>query len=103
MNDLSPKRGRRPAASPARVRSFITHRKTIDLSLSSDGQSGQVCKTPSLSLKNNFIRNMLKLNRLCGSSKSYTPLNECFPPFKNNTHKYEKMSLLWIEVDSRSS
>ena len=81
-NDLSPKRGRRQAASPARVRSFITHRKTIDLSLSSDGQFGQVCKTPSLSPKRNFIRNILKLNRLCGSSKSYTPLNECFPPFR---------------------
>ena len=81
-NDLSPKRGRRQAASPARVRSFITHRKTIDLSLSSDGQFGQVCKTPSLSSKRNFIRNILKLNRLCGSSKSYTPLNECFPPYK---------------------
>lgn len=82
-NDLSPKRGRRQAASPARVRSFITHRKTIDLSLSSDGQSGQVCKTPSLSSKRNFIRNILKLNRLCGGSKSYTPLNECFPPYVN--------------------
>ena len=99
-NDLSPKRGRRQAASPARVRSFITHRKTIDLSLSSDGQFGQVCKTPSLSSKRNFIRNILKLNRLCGSSKSYTPLNECFPPYGGSTEASVKGN---FPMDMRSS
>lgn len=99
MNDLSPERGRRQAASPARVRSFITHRETIDFSLSSDDQSGQVCKTPSLSPKGNFIRNILKLNGLCDSSKSYTPLNECFPPFlgysiQNESQKEDMLSVL---------